>query len=153
MLDLVCACADDPDLVQQWCERFVRAATDERGRLKLDAATRKRLAAVDGAMDAIKDAQALTKKRFAAISELAKFVTKQKAKGKDLASRALLVRWASELLLGIGEGAPNALGKVAADVDEHQARYEPDYELVYDCLLYTSPSPRDKRQSRMPSSA
>ena len=25
--------------------------------------------------------------------------------------------------------------------------------LVYTCLLYTSPSPRDKRQSRMPSSA
>ena len=25
--------------------------------------------------------------------------------------------------------------------------------LVKDCLLYTSPSPRDKRQSRMPSSA
>ena len=27
------------------------------------------------------------------------------------------------------------------------------YTPVYDCLLYTSPSPRDKRQSRMPSSA
>ena len=26
-------------------------------------------------------------------------------------------------------------------------------EWVIDCLLYTSPSPRDKRQSRMPSSA
>ena len=26
-------------------------------------------------------------------------------------------------------------------------------ELGQDCLLYTSPSPRDKRQSRMPSSA
>ena len=26
-------------------------------------------------------------------------------------------------------------------------------ENIYDCLLYTSPSPRDKRQSRMPSSA
>ena len=26
-------------------------------------------------------------------------------------------------------------------------------ELAQDCLLYTSPSPRDKRQSRMPSSA
>ena len=26
-------------------------------------------------------------------------------------------------------------------------------DLVRDCLLYTSPSPRDKRQSRMPSSA
>ena len=25
--------------------------------------------------------------------------------------------------------------------------------LSYNCLLYTSPSPRDKRQSRMPSSA
>ena len=25
--------------------------------------------------------------------------------------------------------------------------------LFYSCLLYTSPSPRDKRQSRMPSSA
>ena len=24
---------------------------------------------------------------------------------------------------------------------------------LYNCLLYTSPSPRDKRQSRMPSSA
>ena len=31
----------------------------------------------------------------------------------------------------------------AADIIEH----------LSDCLLYTSPSPRDKRQSRMPSSA
>ena len=28
-----------------------------------------------------------------------------------------------------------------------------DYNVFYGCLLYTSPSPRDKRQSRMPSSA
>ena len=28
-----------------------------------------------------------------------------------------------------------------------------DPSLDMDCLLYTSPSPRDKRQSRMPSSA
>ena len=27
------------------------------------------------------------------------------------------------------------------------------YAFCYGCLLYTSPSPRDKRQSRMPSSA
>ena len=26
-------------------------------------------------------------------------------------------------------------------------------EMAYDCLLYTSPSPRDNRVSRMPSSA
>ena len=30
-----------------------RAATDERGRMKLDSAVRKRLAAVDGAMEAM----------------------------------------------------------------------------------------------------
>ena len=32
-------------------------------------------------------------------------------------------------------------------------RAEGDFARGYDCLLYTSPSPRDKRQSRMPSSA
>ena len=30
---------------------------------------------------------------------------------------------------------------------------ESDSTYPYTCLLYTSPSPRDKRQSRMPSSA
>ena len=30
---------------------------------------------------------------------------------------------------------------------------KPDIQLALPCLLYTSPSPRDKRQSRMPSSA
>ena len=30
---------------------------------------------------------------------------------------------------------------------------DPDYELTEDCLLYTSPSPRDRQKSRMPSSA
>ena len=33
--------------------------------------------------------------------------------------------------------------------DLHNAALQQDW----DCLLYTSPSPRDKRQSRMPSSA
>ena len=32
-------------------------------------------------------------------------------------------------------------------------RYPTDAEGLRVCLLYTSPSPRDKRQSRMPSSA
>ena len=31
--------------------------------------------------------------------------------------------------------------------------WEYDWALDDNCLLYTSPSPRDKRQSRMPSSA
>ena len=35
-----------------------------------------------------------------------------------------------------------------------QASNTPNIQRVpYSCLLYTSPSPRDKRQSRMPSSA
>lgn len=141
LLDLVCACADDADLLQQWAERYVRAATDERGRMKLDSPTRKRLAAVDGAADAIKQAQALTKKRFAAVNELARYITKQKAKGKGLASRALLVRWASELLLAVGEGAPSALGKVADGVDAHQAKYEPEYERIYAALAKVMRAP------------
>ena len=29
----------------------------------------------------------------------------------------------------------------------------PDLNLLYTCLLYTSPSPRDRTRSRMPSSA
>ena len=38
---------------------------------------------------------------------------------------------------------------------EHTLRifYKYTYAYTYICLLYTSPSPRDKRQSRMPSSA
>ena len=47
----------------------------------------------------------------------------------------------------------------AVSLDEEAAnliRYQQTYEAaarVMTCLLYTSPSPRDKRQSRMPSSA
>ena len=37
------------------------------------------------------------------------------------------------------------------DFPLNQSRYEGASILI--CLLYTSPSPRDKRQSRMPSSA
>ena len=39
---------------------------------------------------------------------------------------------------------------------EKEQQFRADFQQVYQnnpCLLYTSPSPRDKRQSRMPSSA
>ena len=36
---------------------------------------------------------------------------------------------------------------------KHQGEWVQPGESVLRCLLYTSPSPRDKRQSRMPSSA
>ena len=38
------------------------------------------------------------------------------------------------------------------DIVGHYVTTE-NFKLFYNCLLYTSPSPRDKRQSRMPSSA
>ena len=31
--------------------------------------------------------------------------------------------------------------------------YKSEYDLIKSCLLYTSPSPRDRQKSRMPSSA
>ena len=53
--------------------------------------------------------------------------------------------------------------KLANEVFTRAQSTDPDYAhawlgqafvaLLYGCLLYTSPSPRDKRQSRMPSSA
>ena len=46
--------------------------------------------------------------------------------------------------------------KQAADTSSEFSKYEfsePMHDLNKTCLLYTSPSPRDKRQSRMPSSA
>ena len=49
-------------------------------------------------------------------------------------------------VLRLGEGTPSQ--DAATEVDETAP-----WEHVTDCLLYTSPSPRDKRQSRMPSSA
>ena len=51
----------------------------------------------------------------------------------------------------------DAFGMLVADVDESSIKllntrewYNKDFYL---CLLYTSPSPRDRQKSRMPSSA
>ena len=46
----------------------------------------------------------------------------------------------------------NRLDKALAKHNEALAKNK-QLKLTVDCLLYTSPSPRDKRQSRMPSSA
>ena len=42
----------------------------------------------------------------------------------------------------------NVWGKMGADTTTYTVE-----ELVFACLLYTSPSPRDRQKSRMPSSA
>ena len=63
------------------------------------------------------------------------------------------------LIIGLGGFAFMAWGAYDAFVagpfrmEMSQAFEKIKEDKDYDCLLYTSPSPRDKRQSRMPSSA
>ena len=128
LFDLLLACRDDKDMQALWAERFVRAAADAQGRLKLDAAAKKRCTPELEAL--LAQAQQLTTLRAAAIAELSRFADKNKAQPKQNAQRAVLVRWTAELLLGLGLGAPNALGSVSASVDKIQQAFLPDYELV-----------------------
>ena len=53
------------------------------------------------------------------------------------------------------EYALRNLGKpvIEINVDDAQLEDRLDEALQYFCLLYTSPSPRDRTRSRMPSSA
>jgi hypothetical protein len=134
LLELVFASSDNLDALSQWTERYVRAATDEKGRFKMGGPTRKRLQPIKPAAPRIKSAQVLSAKRVAAVIELSRFITKQKAKGKQTAARALVVRWASEVLLKVATGSPQALAKVSAAVDKHQASFAPDYDIVYRAL-------------------
>ena len=46
-----------------------------------------------------------------------------------------------------------AQGLHVTSVQNPLSSFQDDVDAVRRCLLYTSPSPRDKRQSRMPSSA
>ena len=46
----------------------------------------------------------------------------------------------------------NELKKITSDLGVNFI-YKTSFDKANSCLLYTSPSPRDKRQSRMPSSA
>ena len=65
--------------------------------------------------------------------------------------------WMEEIQVSVTTvGVGERLGESLAKVVEHQKniRNLGVIEItVSTCLLYTSPSPRDKRQSRMPSSA
>ena len=44
-------------------------------------------------------------------------------------------------------------GEIIKKKNKFEVHIKQPFEESYYCLLYTSPSPRDKRQSRMPSSA
>ena len=64
-------------------------------------------------------------------------------------------RW--QALQSIGAGSRLAGGALARSVAEcFMAGYQIALDRTFhleDCLLYTSPSPRDRQKSRMPSSA
>ena len=55
--------------------------------------------------------------------------------------------------VGIIVRVPLASGLLTGKFDKSSTFSEGDHRQYNRCLLYTSPSPRDKRQSRMPSSA
>ena len=58
-------------------------------------------------------------------------------------------------VIGVGRYG-QTIAKRLAEKGAQVFAFDPDedkIEGIKDCLLYTSPSPRDKRQSRMPSSA
>ena len=55
---------------------------------------------------------------------------------------------------GSGREAKRARASAGIAREPYIKRKLPYFDILdEDCLLYTSPSPRDKRQSRMPSSA
>ena len=67
------------------------------------------------------------------------------------------IRFSGDIVKAIGAGA-NAvmLGSAFAGTEEAPGEvelYQGRSFKTYSCLLYTSPSPRDQRGSRMPSSA
>ena len=48
---------------------------------------------------------------------------------------------------------PRGTGMSVTEFESDLNTPDPDIALLMDCLLYTSPSPRDEKVSRMPSSA
>ena len=53
----------------------------------------------------------------------------------------------------VGARQGSKLSKVFIVHFDNRKSKECQYEWIYICLLYTSPSPRDRQKSRMPSSA
>ncbi|HEB54332.1 MAG TPA: hypothetical protein ENI87_13855, partial [bacterium] len=134
LFEVVRASADDPDPLALWSERFVRASIDDHGRFKPDRELGRRLRTIKAVPPLLKPSQELAGKRVAAIRELARFVQRQKPTGRGAAARALLVHWASELLLTIGQGAPIPVAAIAERVEAQQHAFQPEYEVAYQAL-------------------
>lgn len=135
LLELALLLRGDRDLGPLWAERYVRAASDAQGRCRPDATARKRWTAAPGFEASLQPAQELAAARAAAIAELVRFVDKHKPQGKQNAARAVLVRWAAELLLALGDGAPGMLAAATPGVARTQGAFAPDYDAVGAALV------------------
>ena len=73
----------------------------------------------------------------------------------DPHGRADVMQWLMWQVGGFGPmlGQAHHFSMHAKDQDYGKQRYYKEANRLYGCLLYTSPSPRDQRGSRMPSSA
>ena len=87
------------------------------------------------------------------MSPLVPMVIEQTSRGErafDIYSRLL-----NERIIFLGTPVDDQVANLIVAQLLHLESEDPDKDisLYVNCLLYTSPSPRDKRQSRMPSSA
>jgi hypothetical protein len=103
LLDLWLA-LDDPGAKALWLERFVRAASDAQGRLKLDESQRKLLGKVD-----LRSQQKLAEARALAATELLRIGERLKPTGKDAIGNGALARWLCEAFLDLASDAPALL--------------------------------------------
>ena len=72
---------------------------------------------------------------------------------QEHASSKLAAKMATYFPEQLSERAENAGARANALVRTLEAQLYEDGSPLYTCLLYTSPSPRDVEESRMPSSA
>ena len=76
---------------------------------------------------------------------------------KELRSKLYFLDWAPMLFTSAltGQRVESIFALAALAVEQHRRRVSTSVvnEVLKDCLLYTSPSPRDYAASRMPSSA
>ena len=101
------------------------------------------MALADDLSAALKEAmKAKDKPKLDAIRQIQTEIAKKKSeKGEEVND---------ELVLGV---ITSYVKKMAKAVDEYKSLGEKGEEMANNCLLYTSPSPRDGLLSRMPSSA
>ena len=92
------------------------------------------------------------------ISQLAMFVNFENDPTSELSARSLKVDLKSADIFSFGEEGQSLVGSVDLVYRNswHEVRtlhFQGETAMLDACLLYTSPSPRDRQKSRMPSSA